>query len=165
MPNRLMQLIWIILSAAAFLLAACTESSVDSPDLRNPETFAPEVEPKEELPAIPPDPQPPESEDQEAKIPESSSPVPVEEDPPAEPAGEEIDWGQEVDLAEMIAKARSGEICEIQWHVLPNILRAQAYDGRIFHLRNENKGVDLRNKLISEGVQIGKGGIEFQHVF
>jgi hypothetical protein len=61
--------------------------------------------------------------------------------------------------------AKSGRIQEIQWHVMPNVLRVLTLDGRIFHLKNENKGVDLRNMLIDAGVRIGKGGISFRHVF
>ena len=78
---------------------------------------------------------------------------------------EDVDWGREVNLDEMIAMAKKGQIMEIQWHIRPNILRAQASDGRIFHLRNENKGVDLRNTLIKAGVKVGKGGVLFRHVF
>lgn len=165
MPNRLIQLIWITLSAAVFLLAACTESSIDRAEYNNQETIAPEIVPKDELPEIPPDPQPPEHEEQEVENPENLLPDSIEEDPPKETAGGEIDWGQEIDLAGMIAKAKSGEIREIQWHVMPNVLRAQTFDDRIFHLKNENKGVDLRNTLISAGVQVGRGGVEFRHVF
>ena len=77
----------------------------------------------------------------------------------------EVDWGREVNLDEMIAMAREDRIREIQWHVMPNILRAEASDGGVFHLRNENKGVDLRNKLINAGVRLGKGGVLFRHVF
>ena len=77
----------------------------------------------------------------------------------------EVDWGREVNLDEMIAMARADRILEIQWHVMPNILRAEAPDGEFFHLRNENKGVDLRNTLINAGVRIGKGGVQFRHVF
>lgn len=80
-------------------------------------------------------------------------------------ASEEIEWGREVNLDAMISMAREGTIVEIQWHVMPNILRAQASDGSIYHLRNENKGVDLRNTLIEAGVRIGKGGVLFRHVF
>ena len=65
----------------------------------------------------------------------------------------------------MIAKAKSGEIREIEWHVMPNVLRAQTADNRIFHLKNENKGVDLRKKLMDAGVQVGDGGVLFRHVF
>ena len=165
MPNRLMQLIWVILSAAVLLLAACAESSIDNPELNNPETIAPEIVPKEELPVITPDPQPPEPEERETKIAENLLPDPAEEEPPMATAFVEVEWGREISLAEMIAKAKSGEIREIQWHVMPNVLRAQAFDNRIFHLKNENKGVDLRNRLISAGVQIGNGGVIFRHVF
>jgi len=77
----------------------------------------------------------------------------------------EVDWGREVSLDEMIAMAREDRIREIQWHVMPNILRAEASDGEILHLRNENKGVDLRNTLIKAGVRIGKRGVLFRHVF
>ncbi len=77
----------------------------------------------------------------------------------------EVDWGREVDLDEMITMAKKGQIVEIQWHIMPNILRAEASDGEVFHLRNENKGVDLRNALINAGVKVGKGGVLFRHLF
>ena len=77
----------------------------------------------------------------------------------------EIDWGAEVGLDEMIAMAKEGRIAEIEWHVMPNVLRAKAVDGTVYSLRNENKGVDLRSKLIEAGVRIGEGGVEFRHVF
>jgi hypothetical protein len=76
-----------------------------------------------------------------------------------------INWGEEVNLDEMIAMAKEGKIKEIQWHVLPNILRAETGNGKFFHLKNEDKGVDLRNTLIKSGVRIGDGGIEFKHLF
>jgi hypothetical protein len=79
--------------------------------------------------------------------------------------GMEIDWGREVGLDEMIAMAKEGTIVEIQWHVMPNILRATTADGQICHFRNENKGIDLRNRLIEEGVRIGEGGVQFRHFF
>jgi hypothetical protein len=77
----------------------------------------------------------------------------------------EIDWGAEVTLDEMISMAKDGRVVEIQWHVMPNILRATTADGAIYHLRNENKGVDLRSRLIDEGVKIGEGGVQFHHFF
>ena len=77
----------------------------------------------------------------------------------------DIDWGMETDLDEMISMAKNGRIVDIEWHVLPNILRARTGDGGIFHLKNENKGVDLRNTLIKSGVKIGKEGVLFSHVF
>lgn len=76
-----------------------------------------------------------------------------------------IDWGREVSLDEMIAMAKEGRLLEIQWHVMPNILRARASDGSMYHFRNENKGVDLKNRLIEEGVSIGKEGLQFRHFF
>lgn len=76
-----------------------------------------------------------------------------------------INWGNEVNLDQMIAMAKEGRIREIQWHVLPNILRAETGDGKFFHLKNENKGVDLRNTLIKSGIRIGDGGIQFKHLF
>ncbi|MEJ2246055.1 MAG: hypothetical protein P8Y80_08290 [Acidobacteriota bacterium] len=77
----------------------------------------------------------------------------------------EIDWGAEVTLDEMISMAKDGSIVEIQWQVMPNILRATTADGAVYHLRNENKGVDLRSRLIEAGVQVGEGGVQFRHVF
>ena len=82
------------------------------------------------------------------------------------PDGEaEIEWGREITLDEMMSMAQKNQIEEIQWHVLPNILRARSVDGSTYHLRNENKGVDLRSRLIEAGVRIGTGGLQFRHVF
>jgi hypothetical protein len=78
---------------------------------------------------------------------------------------EKIDWGKETTAAGLIAMAKKGEIREIKWHVMPNIFRAEAKDGRVYYVRNENKGIDLRGMLIKEGVRIGDGGVLFQHVF
>jgi hypothetical protein len=77
----------------------------------------------------------------------------------------DVDWGSEVSLDEMITMTRNGRIVEIEWHVMPNILRAKTSNGEIFHLKNENKGVDLRATLINAGVKIGEGGVLFKHVF
>lgn len=82
-----------------------------------------------------------------------------------EPAATDVNWGREINLDEMIAMARKGRIVEIQWHVMPNILRAEAVDGEVFHIKNENKGVDLRSKLINAGVRVGEGGIPFKYFF
>lgn len=80
-------------------------------------------------------------------------------------AATEIDWGRQVTLDEMMAMCREGKIVEIQWHMMPNILRARAQDGSLYHFSNANKGVDLRSKLIDAGVLIGEGGLQFRHVF
>jgi hypothetical protein len=88
-----------------------------------------------------------------------------EDESPIKQDSMDVDWGREVNLDEMITLAKKGQIVEIQWHIMPNILRALTNDGRIFHLRNENKGVDLRNKLVNAGVKVGKEGVLFRHVF
>jgi hypothetical protein len=115
---------------------------------------------------------------QEEPMPPAQSPVQAKKPAapkgkPAELAGatqpeqesEKVDWGREATAAEIIAMAKNGEIREIEWHVMPNILRALASDGRIFFVRNENKGMDMRGLLIKAGVQVGNGGVTFRHVF
>ena len=92
---------------------------------------------------------------------------------PVPPSGEQekdldlmdVNWGREISLNDMIVMAREGRIKEIQWHMLPNILRARAYDGEVFHIRNDDKSVDLRNTLVKAGVEVGEGGLLFRHVF
>ena len=96
------------------------------------------------------------------KIPSSDSST---RETPSDNAFAKIDWGREATLEEIIAMAKSGEIQQIEWHVMPNIIRAQATEGRIFHIRNENKGMDIRNVLINAGIHIGKGGVDFRHMF
>lgn len=76
-----------------------------------------------------------------------------------------VDWGIEINLDKMVAMAKEGQIEEIDWHVMPNILLARTSDGRIFHIKNENKGVDLRSTLVKAGVKTGEGGILFKHFF
>lgn len=88
---------------------------------------------------------------------ESSSSAPA--------SASEIEWGREITFDEMMAMAQKSQIEEIQWHVLPNILRARCVDGSTYHFRNENKGVDLRSRLIEAGVRVGNGGLQFRHVF
>lgn len=135
--NRLTQLYFVILFPAIFLLAASGEQSSGSPEAVKPKTAADVASQEEKL------------EDESQK----------------EQAFEDVDWGLEVNLDEMVAMAKKGQIVEIQWHIMPNILRAQASDGRIYHIRNENKGVDLRNTLINAGVKVGKEGVLFRYLF
>jgi len=78
---------------------------------------------------------------------------------------EKIEWGREIKLDELLALAKTGRIREIQWHVMPNVIRAEASNGSVFYFKNQNKGVDLRNLLSNEGIQIGNGGISFRYVF
>lgn len=103
--------------------------------------------------------------DQSAEISEDGKVKTITPDSGQEESLVEVDWGREVNLDEMITMATQGRIREIEWHVMPNILRAEASDGEVFHLRNENKGVDLRNRLIDAGVGLGKNGVRFRHVF
>jgi hypothetical protein len=146
-------------------LSACADSSIDRAESGYPKTTVRDRAPEEKLSAIPPSEQREESQRPKTKIAENLSPDSAEEEPAKETDGEDIDWGQEIGLAEMIEKAKSGKIREIQWHVMPNVLRAETPDHRFFHLKNEDKGVDLRNTLMNAGVKIGKGGVFFRHVF
>jgi hypothetical protein len=165
MTNRRMRLIWGIPCGIMLLLAACGNPSMEGPEARNPKAVTHGDARKETLPAIPPSEQQKQSQKAEAKVPDRPLPDPGEEEPEREKGSDEVEWGEKISLDEMIAKAKSGEIREIQWHVMPNILRAQTVDNRIFHLKNENKGVDLRNALINAGVKVGEGGVIFRHVF
>jgi hypothetical protein len=165
MPNKLIKAILGISCAIIFLLSACGGSPVDRSESGNPKTTVHDITPKEELPEVPSTEKPKESEKPKSVISENIPPDSAEEEPAREKDSEDIEWGQEIGLAEMIEKAKSGEIREIEWHVMPNVLRAQAWDHRIFHLKNEDKGVDLRNTLMSAGVKIGEGGVIFRHVF
>ncbi|MDM7996526.1 MAG: hypothetical protein QUT30_12695 [Acidobacteriota bacterium] len=93
------------------------------------------------------------------------SPDPLMVETPKNQDSGTINWGREATLDEIMAMAKNGEIQQIEWHVMPNVIRAQAADGRIFHIRNENKAIDMRNTLISAGINLGRDGIVFRHVF
>ena len=142
--------VFVVASLAISLLAGCGEADKTKPTSQEPTSSIALLK----KPA-----------QHKVKAAKTSSP-----DPPADEASkgetfEKVDWGQEVTLDEIIAMAKNGRIQVIEWHVMPNIIRVLALDGRIFHLRNENKGVDMRNTLINAGIRIGKGGIDFRHVF
>ena len=129
---RQTQLFYLIMLPAVFLLAACGEQSRGNLEADNPKiTEAGKSGPKP---------------------PEIISANLTEEEPHKIQDITDVDWGGEVNLDEMITMAKKGRIVEIQWHVMPNILRAQASDGGIYHLKNENKGIDLRNTLINASV-------------
>lgn len=163
--NRLTRLFLVIILPAILLLAACGEQPGGSPEAVKPKTAAGIDSQEEKIPAVSSPAEPVEPEKPELKPREIISHDPPENKSQKERAVEDIDWGREVNLDEMITMAKKGQIVEIQWHVMPNILRAQASDGRIYHLRNENKGVDLRNTLINAGVKVGKEGILFRYLF
>ena len=138
--KSLAQLFFVILLPVLFLQPGCGDDSNNTPGFSSPQKA-------------------------ESSTLETAAPYPPKDEPQNDHASTEVDWGMEANLDEMISMAKSGRIVEIDWHVLPNILRARTRDGRIFHLRNENRGVDLRNTLIKAGVKIGKDGIIFRHVF
>jgi hypothetical protein len=147
------------------LWAACGKLSTDSSEAGKPLATAQDSRKEGELQAIPSTARPTESEKHKVEPQAVPSKVPTERDTKRDRTLEKIDWGGDISLDEIVAMAKKGRIREIQWHVMPNVLRIEAVDGKIFHLKNENKGVDLRNRLIQAGVRIGKGGITFRHVF
>lgn len=163
--NRLIRLICGMVWGAAFLLAACGDPYTPDSESSASNPVVPDSARQKELPESSSAAGSTEPETQKIETRGNLSPDVPKEESPAETGLEKIDWGPEISLAEMMAKAKSGEIREIEWHVMPNVLRAQTCNNRIFHLKNENKGVDLRNKLINAGVKIGKGGVVFRHVF
>ena len=84
---------------------------------------------------------------------------------PTKIASEEMAWGDEIALDGLVQMAKDGQIQEIQWHVMPNIIYARTVDSRAFHIKNENKGVDIRKVLEDSGILIGEGGIVFRYLF
>lgn len=147
-----------------FLVTACGDHPAPGPDAAKanaaPQSVQRKVEPPQQSPAAHP----------------KESVKPKERPPKTPPNGSsiedttpdnfvEIDWGREVSLDEIMGMAKSGRIQEIEWHVMPNIIRILTVDGKVFHLRNEDKGIDIRNTLINAGIRIGKDGINLRHVF
>ena len=61
------------------------------------------------------------------------SPDPAPDEAPRDQALEKVDWGREITLNGIMAMAQSGQIQEIEWHVMPNIIRVLASDGSLFH--------------------------------
>jgi hypothetical protein len=129
---RQTQLFFVILLPAVFLLAACGEQSSGNIEADNPKITEPEKSRPKPSEIIPVD--SPEDESQKKR------------------AIMDVDWGREVNLDEIVAVAKKGRIVEMQRHVIPNILRSKTSDGGIFHLKNENKGFDLRNTFINASV-------------
>ena len=147
------------------MLAACGGQPASSPE-GGPKKALPQDCPKEEeLRPVPSALPPKERAEPAVKRAKFSSPDPAPDEAQKSQALAKVDWGREITLNEIIAMAQSGQIREIEWHVMPNIIRILASDGRLFHFRNESKGVDLRNTLINAGIRIGKGGVIFRHVF
>ena len=160
-----MRLIFAIASLIILLDAACATHPAGAPEAgKNRALPATIQESKAPLP-VPLPVQRIESSGGKAKPAKNPSHGPFTAEKPRDQSSNKIHWGREVALDEMIAMAKHGEIRQMEWHVMPNIIRAQAEDGRIFHIRNENKDIDIRSALIEADIIIGKGGISFRHVF
>ncbi len=163
--DRTKRPIWIIASLALILPAACLIQSDGGSETTKTKsaTQSPQIAKQSN----------PDSADAQSIAPEADKPKPAKTpsldlsigNAPEDPDIGKIDWGQEIPLDEILAMAKSGRVQEIEWYVMPNTIRILDLDGKLFHLRNERKSVDMRNKLINEGVKIGKGGISFRHVF
>ncbi len=98
------------------------------------------------------------------------SPTGGDEGQPGEGIDEEngaapIDWGQEVGQQEMLELAHSGNVLEIQWHVMPNVVRILMKDGKIYHFMNDRVSIDIAKFLEKQGVKTGKGGIPLRYSF
>jgi hypothetical protein len=165
MSDRAIQTLLMILSQAIFLSMGCGNQSADMTEDGKARVVTQDSRQEEELLTTPSSIEPTESDMSQDKPIQGTSPETGKKKSLQQQSLGEVDWGREVDLDEMIAMAKKGQIVEIQWHIMPNILRAEASDGEIFHLRNEDKGVDLRNTLINAGVKVGKGGVLFRHLF
>ncbi len=155
----------IIIFHAIFLSAACSEPIATTPE--TPKTNASPLVSRQQG-QVPPAPSSTQMEGSTRlgiTSTTSSPPEAINDAVPEDQASEKIDWGQETTLDEVVAMAKSGQIYEIQWHIMPNIIRALALDNKIFHIRNEDKGVDIRNVLEKSGILIGKGGITFRYLF
>lgn len=150
---------------AMFLAVACGRRPDVSPDAEKTEAI-PKNLPKEKEPqAVSLPAKKTETAGNKAKSAQNSATDPSADETPTNPANNKIEWGREAALDEILAMAKGGEIQQIEWHVMPNIIRAQTLDGRIFHIKNEDKEIDLRNTLIKAGIPVGKGGISFRHLF
>ena len=147
------------------LLTACGDQPAPVSKERNKKTTSQKIQKKEEPPPSPPaEPQKEPVERKEMPAKTASRDLYIEE-PMQDNGFIEVDWGREISLDEIMTMAKSGRIQKIEWHVMPNIIRFLTVDDKIFHLRNENKGIDIRSKMTDAGLKIGKGGIDLQHVF
>ena len=155
----------IVALLTIFLLAACGSQPAGSPDAGKLRAMPQDLQREEELRPVHSAAQQKEQARPEVRRAKLSSPDPAPDEAPQDQDLEKVDWGRGITLDGIIAMAQSGRIKEIEWHVMPNIIRILASDGSFLHFRNENKGVDLRNTLINSGIRIGKGGIIFRHVF
>jgi hypothetical protein len=160
-----MRLIFAIASLTILWNAACATHPALDPEAGDKKALPAKIqEPKGPRP-VPLPVQPIESSRSKIKPARNASQKPLMDETLGEQTTNKINWGREVPLDDMITMAKQGEIRQIEWHVMPNIIRALAADGRIFHIRNENKDIDIRSVLTDAGINIGKGGISLRHVF
>jgi hypothetical protein len=163
--SELVRPMFAIASLILLLGVACGTHPAGAPETETTKALPRQIREAQGPPSVAMPPQREEFAGNKLKREESPSPDPVIDETPKDSAAKKIDWGREATLDEIMAMAKNGEIPQIEWHVMPNVIRAEAADGRIFHIRNENKGIDIRNTLIRAGISIGKGGISFRHVF
>ena len=147
------------------LLTACGDPPAPVSKERRTKTTSQNLQQKEEPPRFPPPEQQKEPVERKEIPVETASPDPYIEETTQDNGFVVVDWGREISLDEIMTMAKSGRIRKIEWHVMPNIIRFLTVDDKIFHLRNENKGIDIRSKMTDAGLKVGKGGIDLQHVF
>jgi hypothetical protein len=163
--NELMRPTFAIALLIIFLAAACGSRPAAAPEAEKTKAIPAGIQEEKEPQSVSLPAQRTESAARKVQPTKIPSPDPLAGEAPRDHALDKIDWGREATLDEIIAMAKRGEIQQIEWHVMPNIIRAEAPDGRILHIRNENKGIDIRSTLINAGIRLGKGGIGFRHVF
>src|SRR4030043_175354 len=112
--NRRTQLYFVILLPAVFLLAARGEQSSGNSEAGKPKIALDAASQEEKLPAISSPAGPAEPVKSGPKPREIIPADPPEDESQKEQAFEDVDWGREVNLDEMIAMAKKGRIVEIQ---------------------------------------------------
>lgn len=163
--NALIRPAFAIVSLILLLVVACTTHPADTPEAEKTSALPGRILEAKKPQSVPLPARRMESAGSKLKPAKGPSPDPSTDETQKNHASDNIDWGREAALDEIMAMAKNSEIQQIEWHVMPNVIRAQAVDGRVLHIKNENKGIDIRNTLIKAGINLGKGGIVFRHVF
>jgi hypothetical protein len=163
--NKSIRPIFAIALLGICLVVACESRPGGSPEAERTNAVPVDSRKTKEQQAAPLPARPMESAGRKIQRAKTQTSNPLTDETPSESALDKIDWGQETALDEFIAMAKSGGFHQVEWHVMPNIIRAQTPDGRVFHIRNESKEIDIRNTLIKAGIQVGKGGINLRYVF
>jgi len=125
MSDRAIQTLLMILLQAIFLSVGCGNQSADMTEDGKARAVTQDSRQEEELFATASSMEPTKSNgSQDKPIQGTLSETAKKESLPQQSLGE-VDWGREVDLDQMIVMAKKGQIVEIQWHIMPNILRAE----------------------------------------